>query len=78
MSPVQAALQTITDDARGSHHGFYSNADWEAIVARWESGVSCGVIYDALKTTGNMPYRSERSFYRAFENQREKRNARKH
>lgn len=53
--------------------GYYSDEEWDAIVMRWEQGVTCGALYDALKSSNNMPYKSERSFYRALDNQREKR-----
>lgn len=75
MADVLTALAALTEDRRkwSRRQGFYSEADWDAIVMRWNKGASCGVLYDALKAAGNMPYKSERSFFRALDNQRSKR-----
>lgn len=74
MTPVGAALSALQ---RAHRAGFFSEEDWDEIIARWDSGISEGVIYDALKAAGTMPYKTERSFYRALDNQKGKRNVNK-
>lgn len=71
MGTVLDALSTLAPGRDTKHRSFYTRAEWEAILARWESGVSSGRLYDVLKDSGNMPYKSQRSFYRALENQRD-------
>lgn len=61
-----------------SRRSYFDEEDWDAIIDRWNEGISAGVIYEALVREHNMPYKSERSFFRSLENQRDKRNAKFH
>lgn len=56
-------------------HGlaFFSADDWAAIYTLWVAGASYGDLYRRLVAADTMPYKSQRSFYRAFENYRDKR-----
>lgn len=61
-------------------HGlaYFYEEDWDIIVSAWWRGVSGGELYRWLASHGQMPYKSDRSFFRALENARIKRQRNTH